>query len=187
MISTAPIVIWLDINPVLVNRCFSDPESPSAHSSPSEEAAPVFMNGGGPDPEINGHIPVRKRYIESSLDELAMEIEAYEANGEKPKHASYENGVDTVEQHDEPELMSEPPAPIVVMATPVVEPVLEKVKVKEAVEEPVKLVEVRRLKQSLVSLSLLKDTIFDIHVDSVVGYGFVSSSSDFYRKLKRSK
>lgn len=177
IISTAPIVIWLDINPVLVNRCFSDPESPSAHSSPSEEAAPVFMNGGGPDPEINGHIPVRKRYIESSLDELAMEIEAYEANGEKPKHASYENGMDTVEQHDEPELMSEPPAPIVVMATPVVEPVLE----------PVKLVEVRRLKQSLVSLSVLKDTIFDIHVDSVVGYGFVSSSSDFYRKLKRSK
>ncbi|XP_058956250.2 uncharacterized protein [Pocillopora verrucosa] len=122
-------------------RMSSDPESPSAHSSPSEEAAPVFMNGGGPDPEINGHIPVRKRYIESSLDELAMEIEAYEANDEKPKHASYENGVDTVEQHDEPELMSEPPAPIVVMATPVVEPVLEKAKVKEAVEEPVKLVE----------------------------------------------
>lgn len=117
----------------------SDPERPSAHSSPSEEAAPVFMNGEGPGAEINGHIPVRKRYIESSLDELAMEIEAYEANDEKPKKANYENGVNTDEQNDEPELITESPAPIVVMATPVIEPVREKV-VKEPVEEPVKLI-----------------------------------------------
>ncbi|XP_022788930.1 C2 domain-containing protein 2-like [Stylophora pistillata] len=117
-----------------------DPERPSAHSSPSEEAAPVFMNGEGPGAEINGHIPVRKRYIESSLDELAMEIEAYEASDEKPKKADYENGVNTDEQNDEPELIKETPSPIVVMATPVIEPVVEKV-VKEPVEEPVKLIE----------------------------------------------
>lgn len=116
------------------------PERPSAHSSPSEEAAPVFMNGEGPGAEINGHIPVRKRYIESSLDELAMEIEAYEASDEKPKKADYENGVNTDEQNDEPELIKETPSPIVVMATPVIEPVVEKV-VKEPVEEPVKLIE----------------------------------------------
>ena len=107
------------------------------------------MNGEGPGAEINGHIPVRKRYIESSLDELAMEIEAYEASDEKPKKADYENGVNTDEQNDEPELIKETPSPIVVMATPVIEPVVEKV-VKEPVEEPVKLIEVRCLKRPLV-------------------------------------
>ena len=100
------------------------------------------MNGDDPGAELNGHIPVRKRYIESSLDELAMEIEAYEAHDDKPKPADYYNGVDTDEQHDEPESHSELPAPIVVMATPVVVPMPEKERAKEPVEEPVKPVEV---------------------------------------------
>lgn len=122
-------------------RLSSDPERPSAHSSPSEEAAPVFMNGDETGAELNGHIPVRKRYIQSSLDELAMEIEAYEAHDDKAKPADYYNGVDTDEQHDKPESHSELPAPIVVMATPVVVPVQVKERAKEPVEEPVEPVE----------------------------------------------
>ena len=96
--------------------------------------------------ELNGHIPVRKRYIESSLDELAMEIEAYEANEERPKPAGYYNGDTTDEQHDEPEPPRDPPAPpreppaqIVVIATPEAGPSYEKVETEEPVEEPVKM------------------------------------------------
>ena len=117
---------------------FSDSERPSAQSSPSEEAAPVFMNGDGPGVELNGHIPVRKRYIESSLDELAMEIEAYEAHEDKPKPAEYHNGDNTDQQHDEPEPIAEPPEPIVVIAAPEPGPSYETVQREEPVEEPVK-------------------------------------------------
>ncbi|XP_078380855.1 uncharacterized protein LOC144663698 isoform X1 [Oculina patagonica] len=120
------------------NRLPSDSERPSAHSSPSEEAPPVLMNGDGPGVELNGHIPVRKRYIESSLDELAMEIEAYEAHEDKSKPAEYLNGDHTDEQQDEPEPIREPPKPIVVIATPVAGPSHEKVQREEPVEEPVK-------------------------------------------------
>ena len=97
------------------------------------------MNGEEPGVELNGHIPVRKRYIESSLDELAMEIEAYEANEERPKPAEYHhNGDSTDEQHAEPESPKEPPAPIVVIATPEAAPSYEKVEVEESVEQLVK-------------------------------------------------
>lgn len=96
------------------------------------------MNGEEPGVELNGHIPVRKRYIESSLDELAMEIEAYEANEERPKPADYYNGDTTDEQHDEPEPPRQPPAPIVLIATPEAGPSYEKVETEEPVEEPVK-------------------------------------------------
>ena len=117
----------------------SDSEKPSAQSTPSEEAPQVFMNGGETGAELNGHIPVRKRYIESSLDELAMEIEAYESHEEKPKPAGYCNGVDTDEQHDEPEPHREPPASIFVIATPEAGPSYERAEhIEEPVEEPVK-------------------------------------------------
>ena len=99
------------------------------------------MNGEEPGRELNGHIPVRKRYIESSLDELAMEIEAYEANEERPKPAEcYHNGDNTDEQHHdaEPESPKESPPPIVVIATPEAGPSYEKVEIEEPAEEPVK-------------------------------------------------
>ena len=118
----------------------SDSERPSAQSSPTEEPASVFMNGDGPGGELNGHIPVRKRYIESSLDELAMEIEAYEAHDGKPKHSEYYNGDNTDEQHDEPEPVREPPEPIVVIVTPEPGPSYETEQREKPVEEPVTLV-----------------------------------------------
>lgn len=131
----------------------SDSERPSAQSSPSEEAPPVLMNGDGPGVELNGHIPVHKRYIESSLDELAMEIEAYEAHEDKPKPAEYYNGDNTEEQHDEPEPIREPPEPIVVIATPVAGPSHETVQREEPVEEPVKTpVEVQHKKKYYTSI-----------------------------------
>lgn len=128
------------MNKICLITCVSDPEGPSAQSTPSEEAASVFMNGEEPGVELNGHIPVRKRYIESSLDELAMEIEAYEANEERPKPAEYHhNGDSTDEQHAEPESPKEPPAPIAVIATPEAGPSHEKMEIEEPVEEPVKM------------------------------------------------
>ena len=89
-----------------------DPERPSAHSTPSEESPAAFLNGVEPG-VVNGHIPVRKRYIESSLDELAMEIEAYEHREERPKPAGYHS-----DAHEEPELPKEPPSPPVIIETP---------------------------------------------------------------------
>ena len=89
--------------------------------------------------ELNGHIPVRKRYMESSLDELAMEIEAYEANEERPKPAEdYHNGDNADEEHAEPESPEEPPTPIVLIATPQAGPSYEKMVTEEPVEQPVK-------------------------------------------------
>lgn len=127
------------MNKIYLNTCVSDPETPSAQSTPSEEAASVCMNGEEPRVDLNGHIPVRKRYIESSLDELAMEIEAYEANEERPKPAEYShNGDSTDEPHAEPASPKEPPVPIVVIATPQAGPSCEKVDIEEPVEEPVK-------------------------------------------------
>lgn len=132
--ATLPIVTGLERK-----RLSSDPEGPSAQSTPSEEAASVFMNGEEPPVDLNGHIPARKRYIESSLDELAMEIEAYEANEERSKPAEYyHNGDSTDEQHAEPESPKEPPVPIVVIATPQAGPSYEKVEIEEPAEEPVK-------------------------------------------------
>ena len=128
-----------NIDRIYFNTCVSDPEGPSAQSTPSEGAASVHMNGEEPTVDLNGHIPVRKRYIESSLDELAMEIEAYEANEERPKPAEYShNGDNTAEPHTPPESPKEPPAPIVVITTPEAGPSYEKVEIEEPVEEPVK-------------------------------------------------
>ena len=97
------------------------------------------MNGEEPAVDLNGHIPVRKRYIESSLDELAMEIEAYEANEERPKPVEYyHNGDNTDEPDAAPESPKKPPAPIVVITTPEAGPSYEKVEIEEPVEEPAK-------------------------------------------------
>ena len=128
-----------NINRIYLITCVSDPEGPSAQSTPSEEAASVLMNGEEPPADLNGHIPVRKRYIESSLDELALEIEAYEANEDRPKPVEhYHNGDSTDEPHAEPESPKEPPVPVVVIAPPQAGPSYEKVEMEEPVEEPVK-------------------------------------------------
>lgn len=129
---------WQNISKIYLITCVSDPEGPSPQSTPSEEVASVFMNGEEPGVELNGHIPVRKRYIESSLDELAMEIEAYEANEERPKPAEFCNGDNTDEQHAEPESPREPPTPIVVIAAPEAGSSYKEVEREELVEEPVK-------------------------------------------------
>lgn len=120
------------------------------------------MNGEEPPVDLNGHIPARKRYIESSLDELAMEIEAYEANEERPKPAEYyHNGDSTGEPHAEPESPKEPPVPIVVIATPQAGPSYEKVEIEEPAEEPVNTpVEV----QSTALIKVNSATEPDVHV-----------------------
>lgn len=83
----------------------SDAEKPSAQSTPSEESPSVLVNGVGSG-VVNGHIPLRKRFIESSLDELAMELEAYEQGEQKPKaHDDHVNEAqETGDLHTEPEL-----------------------------------------------------------------------------------
>ena len=83
----------------------SEAEKPSAQSTPSEESPSVLVNGVG-SVVVNGHIPLRKRFIESSLDELAMELEAYEQGEQKPKaHDDHVNDTqETEDLHTEPEL-----------------------------------------------------------------------------------
>lgn len=83
----------------------SDAEKPSAQSTPSEESPSILVNGVGSG-VVNGHIPLRKRFIESSLDELAMELEAYEQGEQKPKaHDDHVNDTqETEDLHTEPEL-----------------------------------------------------------------------------------
>ena len=70
-----------------------------------DESPGAFMNG---DSGVNGHAPRRKRYIESSLDELAMEIEAYEhSDEERPKPPGYFGRAQGADD-EEPELHREP-------------------------------------------------------------------------------
>ena len=90
----------------------SDAEKPSAQSTPSEESPSILVNGVGSG-MVNGHIPLRKRFIESSLDELAMELEAYEQGEQKPKtHDDHVNDTqETEDLHTEPEL-----SPVVIAA-----------------------------------------------------------------------
>ena len=90
----------------------SDAEKPSAQSTPSEESPSILVNGVGSG-MVNGHIPLRKRFIESSLDELAMELEAYEQGEQKPKtHDDHVNDTqETKDLHTEPEL-----SPVVIAA-----------------------------------------------------------------------
>lgn len=90
----------------------SDAEKPSAQSTPSEESPSILVNGVGSG-MVNGHIPLRKRFIESSLDELAMELEAYEQGEQKPKtHDDHVNDTQEIEDlHTEPEL-----SPVIIAA-----------------------------------------------------------------------
>ena len=101
---------------------------------------------------MNGHIPVRKRYIESSLDELAMEIEAYEHREERPKPAGYHS-----DAHEEPELPKEPPSPPVVIATPEAGPSRETEQKEE--EEAMTIVELLKTTEEVQLL-----TFYFLHV-----------------------
>lgn len=63
---------------------------------------------------MNGHVSPRKRYLESSLDELAMEIEAYEHDEEGgPKENGYHSDAEVTEAFQEPEPQREPVSPAV--------------------------------------------------------------------------
>ena len=85
-----------------ISCSLSDAERTSAPSSPLDEPSAVFMNGAESG-VVNGHVPRRKRYIESSLDELAMEIEAYEqSDEEKPKRVGYSGRAKETDEEPEP-------------------------------------------------------------------------------------
>ncbi|XP_074633049.1 uncharacterized protein LOC141891908 isoform X4 [Acropora palmata] len=86
---------------------------PSAHSSPTEETPSIHINGVEYG-TLNGHVSPRKRYLESSLDELAMEIEAYEHDEEGgPKENGYHGDEEVTEAFQEPEPQREPVSPAV--------------------------------------------------------------------------
>ncbi|XP_044180155.1 uncharacterized protein LOC114969895 isoform X5 [Acropora millepora] len=86
---------------------------PSAHSSPTEETPSIHINGVEYG-TLNGHVSPRKRYLESSLDELAMEIEAYEHDEEGgPKENGYHSDAEVTEAFQEPEPQREPVSPAV--------------------------------------------------------------------------
>ena len=75
---------------------------------------------------LNGHVSTRKRYIESSLDELAMEIEAYEHGGEvTPKENGYHRDTHVTETCEEPEPQRESVSPPVSVTELEAEPSFE--------------------------------------------------------------
>lgn len=75
---------------------------------------------------MNGHASPRKRYLESSLDELAMEIEAYEHDEEGgPKENGYHGDEEVTEAFQEPEPQREPVSPPVEVSELETEPAYE--------------------------------------------------------------
>ncbi|XP_068734932.1 uncharacterized protein [Montipora capricornis] len=111
--------------PVVSGLAQNGTERLSAQSSPTEEAPSVHtnaMNSG----VLNGHVSTRKRYIESSLDELAMEIEAYE-HGEEvtPKENGYHRDTHVTETYEEPEPQRESVSPPVSLTELEAEPSFE--------------------------------------------------------------
>lgn len=75
---------------------------------------------------LNGHVSPRKRYLESSLDELAMEIEAYEHDEEGgPKENGYHGDAEVTEAIQEPEPQREPVSPPVEVSELETEPAYE--------------------------------------------------------------
>ena len=117
---------------------FYDPESPIANTSPSVESPVAVVNAREYTGELNGRIPSGKRYIETSLDELSQEIEAYEAMEVRQKKIESQRKMDFFKLSEEPRPMFVPSHPVTEVVTPELVPAQDTEPEEQTPETPPK-------------------------------------------------